>query len=101
MRFDEIMAMDDTNRLSEHEPLGNTGQPITATLKFNKTVMSALMGANEAQTEETWTFTDAAGNTRAGLGFVGGVSEENRDTQSHATFTAVFQPKTEFAFTAA
>lgn len=100
LSFDQVKTVADTNRILENVPLGVEEEPMVVTLRDNATIEDALRDAVEAQTLETWTFTDSVGSTKIGSGYVEDVGGDTFGTDGTPEFSATIRPQRSWAMTA-
>jgi len=95
-----VVAIDDTNQISENLKGAITEAPITATIIFNKTVYAALQTAITADAE-TWTLTDSGGNKWSGSGWLSALSNVRMSPSGEQTYDIEITPVTRWEYTAA
>ncbi|HUX17240.1 MAG TPA: hypothetical protein VMW52_12260 [Phycisphaerae bacterium] len=98
--FSEVKQPNDTNRIPTNLPMTVRESPIELVMTYVKANYAKLRTALKGQTSDTWTVTDSAGSTHAGLGVVASVSGLTLGTDGPATYTATIQPTTTWVFTA-
>jgi hypothetical protein len=99
VNFDEIITVDQTDRITESLALAVREGPMEVVFNWNKTLHQTLRNACKAITEDTFTLTDSENSIHAGLGWVAKVGGRNLDPQGHSIFNVTLKPKKAWDFT--
>lgn len=88
------------SRHAKHKEGGHDDGPITATIEYDKTLYDALQTNSEAHAGDTWTYTDADGNTWIGSGFISNLGEITSGADDVNVFALEITPDTVWDHTA-
>lgn len=88
-------------RLSKNLKGAVTRGPITATVVMEKAIYEACEDASDEDDSESWTLTDANGNTWVGDGWMSNVGESRNTADGEVVFDIEITPEDDWDFTAA
>lgn len=88
------------SRAAKHKEGGYEDGPLVAEIVYDKTLYDALQDNQEAHVGDTWTGTDADGDTFAGSGYITGIGEVVSNADNILVHSLEITPDTVWTHTA-